>query len=176
VKKIGKFFAYLLFFIFALMLFMPKESLYYLAEEQLKEFSVVITDESLVDSFISLEVKTLDLSLKGVESAYADSLSFTLLGLYNSVSVEEIKLSSVVEVYLPSKIKTLNVEYSIFHPLSIRANSIGEFGEVKAEFDLVDLSLNAHLKPSKLMLKKYKNSLRFFKKSKEGEYLYAKNI
>lgn len=175
-KKIAKFFAYTLFFIFALMAFIPKASVYYLAEENLKKFDVVISKESLVESLFSLDVENLDISAKGVESAYVKNVSFTFLGLYNGVAFKEIKLSSIVEAYLPSKIKLVTIEYSLLHPLSIEIDSLGEFGMLNASFDLVQLKLNATLKPSKLMLKKYRSSLRFFKKSQDGEYVYAKAI
>lgn len=175
-KKIAKFFAYTLFFIFALIAFIPKASVYYLAEENLKKFDVVISKESLVESLFSLDVENLDISAKGVESAYIKSVRFTFLGLYNGVTFKQIKLSSIVEAYLPSKIKLVNIEYSLLHPLSVEIGSLGEFGSLNARFDLVELKLNATLKPSKLMLKKYRSSLRFFKKSQEGEYVYAKAI
>lgn len=175
-KKIGKFFAYLLFFILALILFMPKTSLYYFGELQLKQFGIVISNETLVDSFSSLKAEKLDISVKGVESAYIDSMEFTFLGVYNDVKLEKIKLSSIVEAYLPSKIKLVNIEYSVLNPFNIQADSIGEFGEIDIEFNLLELQLKAELRPSKLMLQKYKRTLRFFKKSKKGEYSYAKSI
>jgi len=176
VKKIGKFFVYLLFFIFALILFMPKSSLYYFAETELKEFGVLISNETLVESFSTLKVKNLDVSVKGIESVDIVSADFTLLGVYNNISFQNIKLSSIVEAYLPSKIEDMNIVYSLLHPLSIRAKAIGDFGEVNANFDLLELKLKADLKPSKLMLRRYRSSLHFFKKSKEGEYIYAKSI
>ena len=158
------------------MLFVPKSSLYYLAEENLKKFDVVVSKETLRDSLFSLNVENLDVSTKGIESAKIDSVELTFLGVYNSVKVKEIELSSIVEAYFPSKIKSLDLEYSFLHPLTVHADSVGKFGEISATFNLLDLELNATLKPSQLMLKKYRRSLHFFKKSKEGEYLYAKAL
>jgi hypothetical protein len=176
VKKVAKFFAYTLFFVVALMAFIPKASVYYLAEENLKTFDIVVSKESLVESLFSLDVKNLDISAKGVESAYVNSVTFTFLGLYNGMTFKQIKLSSIVEAYLPSKIKLVTVEYSLLHPLSIEIGSLGEFGILNARFDLLELKLNATLKPSKLLLEKYSSSLRFFKKSQDGEYIYEKAI
>ena len=158
------------------MLFVPKSSLYYLAEENLKKFDVVVSKESLNDSLFSLNVENLDVSTKGIESAHIDSVELTLLGVYDSVKVREIQLSSIVEAYFPSKIESIDLDYSLLHPLMVQAKSIGEFGEMNATFNLLNLELNATLKPSKLMLKKYRRSLHFFKKSKEGAYLYAKSL
>lgn len=175
-KKIGKFFTYVLFFIFALMVFIPKSSLYYLAEVNLKKFDIIISNESLSDSVFTLNIHNLDISAKGIDSAHIASVDVTLCGVYNKIVVEKIKFSSIVEAYFPSKIEFLNIDYSLLHPLSVKLNSHGEFGVIDAAFDLVNLKLEARVKPSKLMLRKYRRSLRYFKKSKNGEYLYAKSI
>jgi hypothetical protein len=92
------------------------------------------------------------------------------------MTFKQIKLSSIVEAYLPSKIKLVTIEYSLLHPLSVKIHSLGDFGDLNARFDLVELKLNATLKPSKLLLEKYSSSLRFFKKSQDGEYVYEKAI
>jgi len=175
-KRVVKFFIYGLFFIATLVLFMPKESLYYLGEKHLKEFDVVVSNEKLLNSFLSLNISDLEISVKGIESAEVGDVQVTLLGLYNRAELHEIKLSSLVESYLPPKIEFINIYYSLVDPLSVKATSTGDFGEVYIEFELLDLMLNATLKPSKIMLQKYKNSLRFFKKSQGGEYVYAKSI
>jgi hypothetical protein len=95
---------------------------------------------------------------------------------YNSVKLTNIKLSSLVESYLPSKIDSLNITYTIFNPLYITADGVGEFGEASAEVNLLDRNASVVLKPSKVMFTKYKKSLRMFKKSKNGEYVYAKTF
>ena len=105
VKKFLKFFGYVLFFVFALMVFIPKSSLYYLAEENLKKFDVVISDETLHENIFSLSIENLEISVKGIESAVVQEADIGLLFFYNSVSVKNIKLSSLVESYLPSKVQ-----------------------------------------------------------------------
>ena len=174
VKKIMKFFAYLLFFLFALAFFTPKESLYYLLEANLKKFEVVISNEKVMPHLLSLELTNLEVSAKGIDSAVVKEVDIILLLLYNKIELQDIQLSSVVEAYLPSKIKDVVVSYSIFNPLVITFDAEGGFGEAKGEVSIVERALNVKLKPSKIMLKRYKRTVRMLKKSENGEYVYAK--
>jgi len=176
VRKLINFFAYFLFFIFALMLFVPKDGLYFLLEKNLKQYDVIISQESLKESLLSLNVEHLALSVKAVDAALVEQISISLFGVYNTLKIEEIELSSLVEAYMPAKISSFDATYSLLHPLEIRAYSEGEFGSAKLTFNLQEHHLDVKLAPSKLMLKQYKNSLKEFKKSETGEYSYAKDL
>lgn len=176
VKKSLKFFAYFLFFIFALMVFIPKTSIYYLLEEKLNKFEVVISDERLTENIFSLGVKDLTLNVKGIESATAKEAEILLLGLYNRVAIKDIAFSPLLETYFPLNVEELELSYTPLNPLVIKAEGNGLFGDIHASFNLVDNNLSLILTPTNMMLKKYKKSLKQFKKSKKGEYIYAKTF
>jgi hypothetical protein len=176
VKKLMKFFAYLLFFILSLILFIPKDSVYFFVEKNLKQFDVIVSKEHLTQNFFSLDVENMEVSVKAIDAALIQKMDITLLGVYNHLSVENIKLSSLVESYLPSKVDSLEVGYSLLSPLHVLGDAKGEFGKVSLLVNLVDRNISVALKPSKLMFSKYRNSLRMFKKSKNGEYIYAKSF
>ncbi len=176
VKKLLKFFAYTFFFVVALMVFVPKTSIYYLLEKNLKKFDVVISDEQLKESLLSLNITNAHISTKGIDSAIISKSDITLLLFYNKLSFRDIKLSSIVETYLPSKIASLEIDYSLLHPLTLEINAEGDFGEARGSLHLLDRDVSLILKPSKKMFTSYKKSLRFFKKDKDGEYTYAKSL
>jgi len=176
VKKIAIFLSFSAFFIVALMAFSPKESLYFLLENELKNFDVVISKEQLNSNLLSLDIKNLEITTKGIPSALIDEASVTLLVFSNTVELQNIKLSSLVESYLPSKIEYLEVSYTIFNPLHVTASGNGEFGEAEVTFNITSRELEVVLNPSKKMLSKYRNSLRRFKKTENGEYVYAQTF
>ena len=171
-----KFFAYTLFFISMLVVFIPKASIYYLLETSLKKFDILISNERLTDNIISLNISHLDISAKAVDVAFVKSVDVTLLGAYMAVDVEGVKLSSLVESYLPSKIDSVHISYSLVDPLHLNAEAEGAFGTANATLSLLDKNASVVLLPSKKMLQKHRSSLRFFKRNKDGEYVYAKNI
>jgi hypothetical protein len=174
--KFLKFFSYLLFFIFALILFVPKSNVYYFAEKNLKKVDVIISQETIQENFLSLSLKNLKVNVKAIDAGLIKGLDITLLGVYNKILISDIELSSVVEAYLPSKIEKIETTYTLLDPLVVHVLGNGLFGESSITFNLKTRELLVSLKPSKLMFSKYRKSLNKFKKSKNGEYIYAKSF
>ncbi|MDQ7066922.1 MAG: hypothetical protein Q9M40_02350 [Sulfurimonas sp.] len=84
-----------------MILFSPKESLYFLMEENAKKFGVIISNETLNENMFSLDVENLELSMKGIQSATAKRANISLLLLFNSVELHDIELSSLVDAFIP---------------------------------------------------------------------------
>ena len=176
VRKIVIFFAYVLFFILALMYFSPKVSLYHLMEKELKKYDVVISDERVEDRGFSLDVNSLTLYAKGINSASVENINIKLLALYNSIDISNIRLSSIATTFIPVRINELHITYSIFNPLNITAEGSGGFGEAEGTFNILKRTLNLNVIPSPKMLKQYKNSMRKMKKNEDGSYSYDKSF
>lgn len=176
VKKLLRFLAYTLFFILALVYFAPKISVYYFLEEQIKPMGVVISSEELSDSGFSLNIENASVSFKSIESANVENTNIKIFGIYNSIGIKDIVLSSAASSFVPLKIASVDVAHSIFNPLNVNAEIVGEFGEAKLMLNILDRRVHIKLLPSKLMLKSYKNTLRSLKKDKNGEYIYDKTF
>ncbi len=174
--KIQKYFAYFLFFILALIYFMPKTNIYYFIEKELKNHEIIISNEELQESSFNLHITGGTLSVKSVDSANIDQADMKIYGFYNSVELQEIVLSKTVSSFVPSKIKNATLSYTLFNPTNIQAKVSGEFGEADAQYNLLDKTLYLKLKPSKKMLTNYRSTLSNLKKSENGEYIYEKNI
>jgi hypothetical protein len=176
VKKLLMFLVYMLFFFFALVMFTPKASLYFFMEKNIKPFGVVISNETLDERLFSLGVANLEVSIKGVDAAVAQKADITLLGFYNEVKVEGIKLSSMASSFVPVDIGEIKLHYTPFDPLFITGDAQGKFGKADISLSLRDFHLKVVLHPSKLMLQRYRNSLRQFQKTQNGEYIYDKSL
>lgn len=172
VKKLAVFFAYVLFFILALMYFTPKISAYYFLEQQAKPFGLLISKEKLSDTGFSLNIEDASVSFKSIESANIKNTNIKVFGIYNSVSLENIALSSAAASFVPLNVDVANISYTVFSPLSVNAYINGEFGEAQAIYDIVQNAIHIELIPSKKMLKKYRSTLTNLKKQKSGEYIY----
>jgi hypothetical protein len=176
VKKLLKFLGFSLFFLFALMMFMPKESFYFLLEEQLKPYGVIISNEHLSSSLFGLEIENLEISVKEIEAAVAQNAEIKLLGVYNVVAFNELSLSSLVDMYAPADITHLEFSYSLLYPLHIQAEAQGDFGEARGSFSLLEMGIELHLTPSQLMQTQYAKTLKMLKKDPDGGYSYAKTF
>jgi len=174
--KLLKLLAYVIFFIAALIYFIPKESVYYYLEKELLQEKIILSGEEIIDSGYSLQLNNAKVSYDSIESANVEDINIKIFLVYNSLSVSNVKLLDIASSFVPVKIDTINIKYTIFNPLNVVAESNGEFGQANAEVNILDRTISIVLKPSKLMLKKYKATLRSLKKNKAGEYKYEKTF
>lgn len=170
--RASKLFAYILFFILVLVYFMPKESIYFLAEKKLEKYNVVISKEVISDNGFSLKLKNGKIFYNSIESAIVDSMKIKVFLLYNSVNIQNVYLSSMASSFVPLHIDSINIRYSVFNPLNIVLSANGEFGEATGKIGVLDKNISIVLTPSELMLKKYKNTLSGLKNKENGEYEY----
>ncbi len=176
VKKIVVFFAYFVFFISMLLYFMPKVNLYYLLESQLKKEDVIVSNETLRERGFTLHISDADISLKSISTAIVTSTDINFFILYNKISLQDIQLSSTAKSFVPLHIDSIDVIYSFFNPLKINIYAKGEFGYLEGFFSLSSMNLHLRLKPSKIMIQNNSNTLRSFKKEKNGEFSYDKSF
>jgi hypothetical protein len=167
---------YFILFFLAFLFFLPKENLYFALEKELKTEAVVIYDESIHERLFGVEIEHAFLNAQSIDIAEIQEIDILLLGLYNSVELQGILLSEISANFFPKKIEKVTLRYSIMHPLSLSIQASGEFGVIDGRYSLENKMLTVKLQPSKLLLKSYRRTLRFFKKSKDGEYIYEKTL
>lgn len=173
-KKIAIFFAYLIFFILSLIYFIPKASAYYYFESKLKKYDVIISNEEIYDKPLCLDITDADLFVKSIHLANITETHIHLFVLYNSVNINSVTLSNTFKELVPPKINRIVVSYSIFSPLSVNFNTIGDFGEAHGRYNFLDREINLKLIPSNLMLKNYQETLKQFIITEQGDYSYDK--
>jgi len=174
--KFIKFISYTVFFVFMLIVFLPKENLYYFLKKELHQYNITLKEEHIDEGVFSLSLDKLEINYEGMDVAEILKLETECYLFLNIVTVENIQLSSLVESYIPREIQHMRVEYSILHPLSIRFEADGKFGDVAGEFSLMERAFVVRVKLKKMMEQKYKKSLRYLKKLKTGEYIYEKAL
>lgn len=174
--KTVKLFLYLLIFLSSLVYFFPKVNGYYFLEHTLAKKRVVLSKEQVVDNGFSLEIKHATVSYEAIKSASVSDIDVKIFGLYNSVTVENVKLLDIASSFIPLKIYNIYVGYTLINPLNIVGDAQGEFGVLHFTLNIVQKKLKVVLKPSKLMLRRYRNTLRYMHKNSNGEYIYEQNI
>ena len=174
--KVLKFFAYALFFILALVYFLPKSSLYYFAEQELQKQKIVISNETIKEKMFSLKLQNLVPSYAGVDVAHIAETDIQLFIFYNTLTIYDANLSSMASTFVPLHVDIAEVKYTILDPLTVYMHAKGAFGEADAMLHIKDRNITILLKPSSLMQKQYGNSMRKLKKNQNGEYEYAKNF
>jgi len=176
VKKISIFFGFTLFFIYSLIYFTPKQSVYYLAEHKLKDYGVIVSKEKVHDSGFALHINNANIFIKGISSAVAKKTKIMCLLFYNSVIVKNITLLSVAKNFIPLHIKSVYIHYSIINPINVMLNANGEFGSAFGSVNLLKRVIVIHLLPSKKMLRNYHSTLNMLKKDKNGGFVYEQSF
>lgn len=175
-KKLRNFFLYMLVFFVALMFFTPKVQLYFTLEKVLKKYDVIIANETLKDNGFYLDVFKSDIYVQGIKSAHIQDLEVGLFGVYNTLSIHNVKLSETFIKMVPIEIESAKVYYSVLNPLKVYMNASGEFGTLEGAVDLVDRVVHVDLNASKLMKRNYARSLKQFKPSETGGLIYESHF
>jgi hypothetical protein len=174
--KVLKYLLYVLFFIYALIYFLPKQFIYFYAEEYLENEKVVISSESSVEKSFGLKIEDAQISYKSIQSANIKEIEIDMVIFYNSIRVENIELSKAVASIFPQNIDNIDIKYSLLKPLNMTINAKGEFGEANGYLDIVEKKFSMKLKASKLMKSRFSQTLKNFRKNAQGEYIYEQNI
>lgn len=168
VKRIvGGFFLSLLL----LWLFAPKVELYYFLEKFLKEKHIVISNETVTDTWYGLQIKNGELSVDGAKMATINELNFNFFFLYNTLKIDTIKMDKSLSNMAPKEIRQLSAIYSVLKPLQVTLNGEGSFGTLKGHVALLDKKVEI-LFP---VTKEIKTIKKFLKKDKEKGWYYETN-
>jgi len=156
VKRIvGGFFLSLLL----LWLLAPKQELYYLLEKSLKDKNVVISNETVTDTWFGLKIENADIYVNEIKMAEAAKLNFNFFFFYNQLKVNSITMDKSLENMAPSSIDSLKATYSLIDPLNIKLEGEGSFGVIDGKVSLLDRKVEI-LFPVKKELKTIKKFLR----------------
>lgn len=160
----------------AVLFFAPKENLYYLLEKKMEPYGIIIGDEALEERGVGLHVDDATVYVREIESAGVKKTAILCLGLYNRVDVEGVRLAPAFEQFFPAKIEKMTFLYTIFDPLHLTAEAVGEFGTAEARLSLRDRLVKVVIAPSDLMMSGYANTLKTMSKDEAGGYFYESSF
>ena len=168
VKRIvGGFFLSLLL----LWLFAPKVELYYFLEKFLKEKHIVISNETVIDTWYGLKIQNGELSVDGAKIASINEVTFNFFFFYNTLKVDAIKMDKSLSNMAPKEISQLSALYSVLKPLQITLSGEGSFGTMEGQVALLDRKVEILLP----VTKEIKTIKKFLKKDKEKGWFYETN-
>ncbi|CAA6821651.1 MAG: Unknown protein [uncultured Sulfurovum sp.] len=154
-----------------LWLFAPKVELYYLLEKSLKEKNIIISNETVTDTWIGLKIENADIYVAGAKVANTAKLNFNFLFFYNTLKINQINMDKSLSKMAPKVINNLNASYSILNPLKVKLTGDGSFGVLDGEVRLMEKKVEI-LFP---VAKELKTIKKFLKKDKEKGWLYETN-
>ena len=158
-------------FIVLMWLFAPKQELYYLLEKKLKENDIIISNETVVDTWFGLNIQNADIYVKGIKMANVTNLQLNIFFFYDTLDVKNINIDESLHAMAPKNIDELKVKYSVIDPLHVMINGLGSFGTASGVVDLKEKNIHIDFPVAKDIqtIKKY------LKKDKTGGWYYETN-
>ena len=154
-----------------LWLFAPKVELYYLLEKSLKEKGIVISNETITDTWYGFKVENAEVYVAGAKIVNVTDLDFNFFLFYNTLEINEIKMDKSLSNIAPKEIHNISAIYSILDPLKIKLDGDGSFGVIDGVINLIDKKVEI-LFP---ITKEIKTIKKFLKKDKEKGWFYETN-
>ncbi len=133
VKKIAM---ALLLLWFVLVLFMPKEEIYFKIEQELVKHNIELNEESRSEGIFSLSLKNVTVYIKGIPLATVEEIDFFTLLFYTSIHFETLMLDESLKAITPTEIENLLLSQTIWTPLHFTVKAEGPFGEARGSVDL----------------------------------------
>ncbi len=172
-RRLAKLIFAMLLFLVMLMLFLPKENLYYAAEEALEKEGVIIDGETLQNTFTSLQLNGATLMFKGIRTLQADKVVMTTLGVWNRIELNDAEIDKTFAAFVPTHIDHVMVTYSVLSPRTVVFELHGEAGSLTGSADLGDRTVEARVHPSTAMQRQHASLLKSMQKDTEtGGYRY----
>ena len=134
---------------FGLLLFMPKQELYYKLEKELEKKAVKINEKSIDEGLFSLTISGADVYAKGIKLATIEKLSFFTLLFYTNVEVENLMLDDSLKEVAPTKTDTLSISHALWNPIHININAQGSFGGLNGDVAFAEKTLRLDFNDSK---------------------------
>ncbi len=164
-----KFLVVILTLYLSFIIFMPKNNLWFTAEEFLKERGVIVSGERVKDFGVLFSMKKGEIYYDGLKSFYIGDMKVLPYLFFNQISFKNLKSSNDVKPTMDISFKELKIRNSILKPFLFFVKGNGNIGKFEGDLDIKRKVFKMLLTPSKEFLSS--KMRRYFKKSKEG-YIY----
>ncbi len=121
---------------FGILLFMPKQELYYKLEQELAKEGIKINESQIEESLFSLTLKNADLYVKGIKIATVERVTLLTLLFYSKVELKELMLDDSLKHMAPQRIEDALLTYTLLSPVKLSIYAEGSFGTLKGDADL----------------------------------------
>ena len=134
---------------FVLILFMPKEEIYFKVEQELAKHEIVLNEESRREGLFSLDLTNVTIYVKGIPLVTVEELSFFTLLLYHCLEFKTVYIDESLKNMTPTEIENLRISHGIWSPLNLSLDAKGVFGEAAGSVNLKDRTLHLDFNDTK---------------------------
>jgi hypothetical protein len=152
---------------FSLLVFMPKEELYFTLEKELAKQDIEINEENIEENLLSLNLINPVIYVKGIKIATLEKINIFTLLFYTNINVKSLILDESLKSFAPEKIDVANISYSLLTPLHANIEAKGSFGMLEGDVNLNERNLRINFTETTKEINTIKSNL---KKDEKGYY------
>lgn len=171
-KRLRNALGYFLLVLALLLFFAPKRQLWYMAEDALKPYGVVLSGEYVTDNGFSLSLESGLLYYDDLKIATLGEVDIAPLLVYNAVTVAPFTFADEMQAFLPGQVDEIILYHSLIDPVRVHLKAQGEFGTLSGSVNLLHRDVNLSLSPSAELLAKKPLWLKELTKQASGAYTY----
>ena len=134
---------------FAILVFMPKQELYYKLEEGLAKQEIILNEEKMNEGFFSLNLEHVTVYFKGIPVAKVEEVNLCTLLFYSSVELQTLHVDDSLKAMVPQETQKAVIRHSILSPLELFIDASGSFGAATGIIDLSERIVHLDFNESK---------------------------
>ena len=120
----------------ALLLFMPKEELYFSLERELAKQGVEINEGTIHEGIFGLTLENVTVYVKGIKVATVEKISLFTMLVYTRIEGEMLIVDKSLQNMMPAEVDHLVATYSLLDLTTFHIEADGSFGTVNGEVSL----------------------------------------
>ncbi len=170
-KKLLKLLIYFHVMIALIVLLLPKHNLYYAFEELLQKEKVYLSNETIIDRGLSLDIQNPEFVFDKLNLAKAENVKVFSWGFINGVRFENIYINEGFSDFLPLEIDQIQIIHFLHNPMVLDIKGESSEGFFFGNIDFIQRKLFLHIRLETVAQKKYPSILSYLN-SEEGGYYY----
>jgi len=151
-------------------MFLPREKLWYFAEDYLQKYNIVIADEKLSSTPPLLEINDGLVLYSGMEVLKFETGSILPAFFYNVINIYNVKIGKDFQQFKELYFEKLSADYSVGQYQKVFIFGKGSFGELRGRVNIFDRTIDLLLIPEESFKKS--SLINMFKKHENGGYIY----
>ena len=154
-------------FWFALLVFMPKQELYFTLEKELAKQDIEINEQNIEEGIFSLNLINPEIYVKGIKIATVEKINIFTLIFTTNINLRSLILDDSLKSFAPQKTDIANISYSLFSPFKVTIEAEGNFGLLEGNANLNEKDLRIDFSETTKELDSIRSNL---KKDEKGLY------
>lgn len=167
-KKLFKILISSLVILHLIVVFAPKERLFFLGEKFLSDQKIVISDERFFDLGLYFGLENPTIYYDKIAVASLDKLSIFTSLFFTQITISPFSLSPEISMMIDASFDKSTITHHAVKPHIVSIHTSGNFGEARGEIDLIKRNIKLIVTMSADQRRKFGEIVKLLKNTEDG--------